>query len=186
MRVTVILTVAGCDRPGLTRALADAVADAGGNWLESHLVQLRGMYVGSVLVELAEDHMQLLEDAVCAVDSTGLRVSLVRTGSEPVQQGHALTLELVAQDRPGIVREVTTALAALSVNIDRFESSVENSSWSGARLFRATAQLELPTGVREEQVREALERLSGEIMVDLENESGEAHEPGHLSGLALV
>ena len=47
-----VLSVVGSDRPGLTRALAAAVLSAGGNWLESHLSRLGGLYVGSVLVEL--------------------------------------------------------------------------------------------------------------------------------------
>ena len=47
-----VLSVAGGDRPGLTRALAAAVLSVGGNWLESHLSRLGGLYVGSVLVEL--------------------------------------------------------------------------------------------------------------------------------------
>ena len=48
-----VLSVVGSDRPGLTRALAAAVLSAGGNWLESHLSRLGGLYVGSVLVDLA-------------------------------------------------------------------------------------------------------------------------------------
>ena len=48
-----VLSVVGSDRPGLTRALAAAVLSAGGNWLESRLSRLGGLYVGSVLVELA-------------------------------------------------------------------------------------------------------------------------------------
>jgi glycine cleavage system regulatory protein len=50
MASRVILTVIGSDRPGLTAALAEAVLEAGGNWLESHLARLAGRYVGSVLV----------------------------------------------------------------------------------------------------------------------------------------
>ncbi len=53
MQTKVILTVIGADRPGLTEALAVAVQEAGGNWLESRLTRLGGSYVGSVLVELA-------------------------------------------------------------------------------------------------------------------------------------
>ena len=47
-----VLSVVGSDRPGLTKALAAAVLSAGGNWLESHLSRLGGLYVGSVLVDL--------------------------------------------------------------------------------------------------------------------------------------
>ena len=61
---SVILNVSGSDRPGLTEALAGAVLSAGGNWLESHLSRLGGLYVGSVRVELAADRIEALRAAV--------------------------------------------------------------------------------------------------------------------------
>ena len=54
---SVILSVSGSDRPGLTEALAAAVLSAEGNWLESHLSRLGGLYVGSVLVALAAERI---------------------------------------------------------------------------------------------------------------------------------
>lgn len=64
-----VLSVVGSDRPGLTKALAAAVLKAGGNWLESHLSQLGGLYVGSVLVELPLGREDALRAAVSAVDA---------------------------------------------------------------------------------------------------------------------
>ncbi len=81
-------------------------------------------------------------------------------------RGVLVDLELVGQDRPGIVREVTAVLAALGVNIEDFATSRENSSMSGAPLFRASARLMVPDGTSPDQVQDALERISGEIMVD--------------------
>jgi glycine cleavage system regulatory protein len=167
MITRVILSAVGSDRPGLTQSLADAVLAAGGNWLESHLSRLGGKYVGSVLVEIDEDKLPVLESQIRGVDAAGLHVSIVSAGEEPALQGHPVSIELVGQDRPGIVREVTTVLANLGVNIEDFGSSTENSSWSGERLFRATARLSIPADTSFEQVRTALEAISGEIMVDL-------------------
>ena len=177
MRASAILTVLGCDRPGLTRLIAEAVAQAGGNWLESHLSHLRGMYVGSVLVELPEGQIEELRAAVARIDNVGLNVNVLEVGSDREREGSTIMLELVAQDRPGIVREVTSALALIGVNIESFESSAENSSWSGARLFRATAELMLQPGVTEDDVRGALEDISGEIMVDLDPARPSGHMP---------
>ena len=171
MTAFAILTVMGVDRPGLTQAVAEAVADVGGSWLESHLMSMAGMFVGSVHVELAASNLRSLEQRLASLRTERLQVTVVPVGSAETEQAEPeqlLFLELVGQDRPGIVQEVTTALADLGVNIANFESAVENSSWSGSRLFRATAELMLPEGIGEDQVREALEGLSGEIMVDLD------------------
>lgn len=166
MNKLVILSVIGSDRPGLTQALAEAVLQAGGNWLESHLARLGGKYVGSVLVEVPSGQLAALEDGVRQVDAAGLHVSLVEAGDRAAIGGESLDLELVGQDRPGIVREVTAVLAGLGVNIEDLATGTQNSSMSGARLFRAKARLTLPSAVSEDQVRTALERISGEIMVD--------------------
>ena len=164
MTVRVILSVAGSDRPGLTQALADAVLAARGNWLESHLSRLGGKYVGSVLVEIAD--VPAFEQAIRAVDAAGLDVSIVPAGEAPVVRGAIQSIELVGQDRPGIVREVTGVLAGLGVNIEEFTTTVENGAWSGELLFRAVAKVSIPEGLAADAVRAALEDISGEIMVD--------------------
>ncbi len=167
MNQSIILTVVGSDRPGLTRAIADAVFSAGGNWLESHLSRLGGKYVGSVLVELPEERLGELETAARSIDAVGLTVAIVpAAGEAAARNGQSLGIEIVGQDRPGIVREVTTVLAGLDVNIEDFTTAIEGSAWSGAPLFRAKARLLIPAALTTDQVREALEGISGEIMVD--------------------
>jgi len=167
MQQSVILTVVGSDRPGLTRALADAVYAAGGNWLESRLSRLGGKYVGSVLVELPDSRLGELEATATAIDAVGLSVAIVPAATPGAERGgRPLAIEIVGQDRPGIVREVTTVLAGLDVNIEDFASEIEGSAWSGAPLFRGRAKLLLPDGLSTDRVREALEDISGEIMVD--------------------
>jgi glycine cleavage system regulatory protein len=163
-----ILSAIGPDRPGLTQALAEAVHGAGGNWLESHLSHLGGQYVGAVLVEIAEDRVAELEAAARGVDAQGLHVKVIRAGEAPAgKAGDTLKIEIVGQDRPGIVREVTSALAPLGVNIEDLITGTENSAWSGDRLFRAAARLSLPASVTLDQVQDALEAISAEIIVDL-------------------
>ena len=166
MNARVILVVTGSDRPGLTKALADAVHAAGGNWLESHLSRLGGKYVGSVLVELDAAGLPELEAQVRSVDANGLRVSLIAADDVTPTGGDTLTVGLVGQDHPGIVREVTTVLAALGVNIDSLTTSTEHGAWSGEPLFRAEARVSLPQGVDRDEVQAALEAISGEVMVD--------------------
>ncbi len=164
---SVILSVVGSDRPGLTQALADAVLTAGGNWLESHLSRLGGLYVGSVLVELDAAKVAGLEAAVRAVDAQGLEVRIAPAEEASAGGGEALLFSLVGQDRPGIVRQVTAALAALGVNIEAFDTKVSPEPHSGGQLFHVEAQLRLPPGLPAGRVQQALEAISGEIMVDV-------------------
>src|SRR5579862_1702127 len=98
-----VLSVIGSDRPGLTEALAGAVLSAGGNWLESHLSQLGGLYVGSVLVELEADKVDALRSAARGVDAQGLEVRIAPAVDGAGPAGEGLRLSLVGQDRPGIV-----------------------------------------------------------------------------------
>ena len=164
---SVVLSVSGSDRPGLTEALAGAVLGAGGNWLESHLSRLGGLFVGSVLVELAADRVEALREAVRAVDAKGLEVRIAPALEAGGPDGEALQFSLVGQDRPGIVREVTAVLSGLDVNIETFETRTSAEPHSGATLFHMEAQLRLPAGLAAAKVQAALEAISGEVMVDI-------------------
>jgi glycine cleavage system regulatory protein len=165
--VTIILSVVGSDRPGLTEAVAKAILSADGNWLQSHLSQLGGLYVGSVLVELPRAKVEALRQAVQGIDAHGLEVRVAEGAPAPQPLGQALTLTLVGQDRLGIVRQVTAALAALDVNIETFETRIDAEANTGAPLFRLDATLRLPPGLKADAVQAALEAISAEIMVDV-------------------
>ena len=165
--VLMVLSVAGSDRPGLTRALAGAVASVGGNWLESHLSRLGGLYVGSVLVALAPEAVEGLRAAVAAVDAAGLEVRIVPALDLAPAAGETLGFVVVGADRPGIVKEVTAVLSGLGANIESFRTWISAEPHSGAPLFHLEARLRLPTGLAADTVQAALEAISGEIMVDV-------------------
>lgn len=162
----IVLSVTGSDRPGLTSALSEAVLAAGGNWKEGHLSRLGGLYVGSVLVELPAANVAALERQVQSIDAAGLSVVINPAGVEPAPPQATLLFELIGQDRPGIIRQVTAVLAGLGANIESLSSGEETGAWGGEQLFRAQLRVTLPKGVSPEAVQAALEEISGEIMVD--------------------
>lgn len=162
-----VLSVVGSDRPGLTKALANAVLSSGGNWLESHLSQLGGLYVGSVLVELAADEVDALRSAVRSVDAQGLEVRIAPAIEGAVEGGEDFHLDLVGQDRAGIVDQVTGVLSGLDANIETFKTSVSAEAHSGVPLFHMSARVRLPPGLQASKVQAALQDISAEIMVDI-------------------
>lgn len=164
---TLILSVIGSDRPGLTQALARAVLSAGGNWLESHLSRLGGLYVGSVLVELEAGRVDALREAVSAVDADGLEVRIAATLETADAEGDVVRFSLVGGDRPGIVHQVTDVLSGLNANIEAFDTRLSVEPHSGGPLFHMDARLRLPPSLKAQAVQAALEEISSEIMVDI-------------------
>ncbi|HEY2592625.1 MAG TPA: ACT domain-containing protein [Chloroflexota bacterium] len=162
-----VLSVVGSDRPGLTKALAAAVLSVGGNWLESHLSRLGGLYVGSVLVELEAGGVEALRQAVRAVDAHGLEVRVAPAGEAPEAAGEALDLELVGQDRTGIVDQVTAVLSGQGANIEAFKTWVSPGPHSGVPFFHLEAHVRLPPALPASQLQAALQEISAEIMVDI-------------------
>jgi glycine cleavage system regulatory protein len=160
---SLILTVIGPDRPGLVRTLSEAVAARGGSWLESRMARLAGQFAGIVLVEAPES---LLDD-LRALESQGLRIG-VQSGEAGAAEGERLTLEVVGNDRPGIVRDITVVVAANGINIEELTTGVLSGSFSGETLFKATALLRAPNAAAVEAMRAGLERLGNELMVDIQ------------------
>ena len=168
MARTLVLTAIGPDRPGLVEALADTIAAHGGSWDESRMARLAGHFAGVVQVQLPEERAAGLIAALPGLAARGLAASVVDSEEPaPSQAGGAtLGLELVGQDRPGIVRDISRALAALSVNVQDLRTSVESAPMSGERLFRARAELAPPAGLSRDSIRKTLERLAADMMVD--------------------
>ena len=168
MTTPLVLTFVGDDRPGLVNAISQAVAAHGGTWLESRSVRLAGKFAGVVLVSVPDESLIPLESALAKLAPSGLRVSIDRGGAAEAQRPErTVRLDVVGAERPGIVRDVTQALTGLGVNIEEFASGLEGEPFTGVEMFRATARLSVPEGLKLDELRKALERLAAEIMVDL-------------------
>ena len=172
--IPLVLTFVGDDRPGLVNAIAEKAADCGATWLESRSVRLAGKFAGVVLVSVPDASLIPLESALAKLAPSGLRVSIERGApAQSEKPGRLVTLEIVGNERPGIVRDVTQALTRLGVNIEEFMSGLEGEPFTGALMFRASARLSVPEGLKLDELRMALERLAAEIMVDLAVDDGE-------------
>jgi glycine cleavage system regulatory protein len=165
---SLILTVVGPDRPGLVRALAHAVAAHGGSWLESRMARLAGQFAGIVMVEAPDT---LLAD-LRALESEGLRIVVHHAPAvAPAHinpSGQRLAVEVVGNDRPGIVRDIARVLAAHGVNIEELTTGVVSGSFSGETLFRANAFVRAPDEAAVAAIRSGLEFLGNEMMVDIQ------------------
>jgi glycine cleavage system regulatory protein len=162
------LTLIGQDRPGLVSTLSAEIAAADGNWLESRMARLAGQFAGILLAEVPDAKVEALIEALRGLEAKGLRLTVERSrGEEPGGTHRTLQLELIGHDRPGIVREIAQALAGRRVNIEELITDVVTGSFSGERMFKASARLRVPDDVATEELRAVLEPLANELMIDL-------------------
>ena len=168
MLATLVMTVIGDDRPGLVQLVAARVADHGGNWLESRMCHLGGQFAGIVRVEVAADRVDELVGALHRLEENGLRVIVHAEGGAAAKSaGVVATLEVVGQDRPGILRSVSGVLAAHGVNVEELASERVSAPMGGGTLFQAHATVLVPAKVNLAAVRADLEKIAADLMVDL-------------------
>ena len=167
MTVPLVVTLNGVDRPGVVARVAERAREHGGSWQESRFAHLAGRFAGVVRLDVAETSVDALERALRELDGDDLHVTVERGAVVPEASGTRLALELVGQDRPGIVREVSAVLVRHGANIEELETEVESASMSAELLFHARASLVLPEGGDVDALRADLERLANELMVDL-------------------
>lgn len=165
---TLILTVAGSDRPGLVAAVADVVDEHGGNWENSQLAELAGVFAGVIQVSVTPDRQAELDVALRALD--GLLTVAVHTGADattPLDTLRPVALQILGNDRPGIVREVSAVLRKHGVSIETIGTETRDAAMAGGRLFEATVSAAVPASTDLDALRTDLERLTTELQVDI-------------------
>ncbi len=168
MSTDLVLTLIGPDRPGLVEAVAQAIVACGGNWVESRMARLAGKFAGVLRVELPAGATDSLREALARLETRGLRIVLEPSESATaVEPQQVMELELLGLDRPGLVREVSGLLAAQHINVEELVTDRSSAPMSAEMMFRARARLAVPAGVDLAAVRDSLERLAGDLMVEI-------------------
>jgi len=162
------MTVIGRDRPGLVESVAQVVAAHGGNWLESRMSRLGGHFAGILRVSVPAGKQPALETALRGLESVGLSVVAHRDEPQAGGQGARRTcLEIVGQDRPGIIREISHALAEFGVNVEELESECCSAAMSGEAIFKAQFHVSIPAGCSVTGLRARIERIAADLIMDV-------------------
>jgi glycine cleavage system regulatory protein len=173
------MSVMGKDRPGLVESVASLVAEHGGNWLESRMCRLGGEFAGILRVTIGRDQQAALETALHGLASQGLTVSArVDSGEEEMAGERLLSFEIFGPDRPGIVKQMTAALAAQGVNVEEFSSECGCAPMSGEMLFTAHLVVQIPDSCDLDALCHNIEKLANDLAldVDFEDEDDEDDE----------
>ena len=166
MRTSLVLTVIGTDRPGIVEQISDQVLAAGANWEESQMARLAGKFAGLLRVSVDSAQADHLANLLRTVGD--LTVVVERSPDVDVSRLRSLSLQLVGNDRPGIVRDISHVLARHGANIEELETEVTGAAMSGEPVFHAHARVRLPASADIDTIRYALEAMADYLMVDLE------------------
>ncbi len=162
-----ILTVLGDDRPGLVSSLSQPINAHGASWERSQMSRLAGKFAGIAVVTVSAEHYAPLTSELLALSSQGLSILVESTDEVVTPDVVRFTLDLLGDDRPGIVAEISALLASHHVNIEELSTDVRDAPMSGGTLFQAHALLAAPPSVSTDELRSMLEALADELMVDL-------------------
>jgi glycine cleavage system regulatory protein len=164
-----VVTVIAQDRPGVVEAVAQAVAAQGGNWEESRMARLGGRFAGILLVAVDPGKVAALQAGLRELEGAGIRALVERTDEPaPAPGWRHVRLQLVGQDRRGIIRDISRALAGRGINVEDLESACEEAPMAGGELFRMSALLACPPAISVDDLRGVLEAIAHDLMVDLQ------------------
>jgi glycine cleavage system regulatory protein len=166
-----VFTFVGADQPGLVEKLSQTVADHGGNWLESRMSELAGQFAGIVKVEIAQKKAAGLRTALLALSAQQLSVLVAdQQAEEATGNWRQLRLSIVGNDRPGIVREVSHALADRHISVRDMDTSVTSAPMSGEPLFEAVAHIQVPHALDLSELNSQLDRIADALTLTIDLE----------------
>lgn len=165
MKTCVVMTVLAPDRPGIVKTLSEVVASHGGNWLESRMARMAGQFAGIVRVECEDADADGLVGALGALGAEGFSIQAQREAHAEDRKRELLTLDVVGNDRPGIVRALSAAIMAAGANVEELYTSLESAPMAGHPIFHAKGIVSLADGKLPGPLIASIEGLGEDLAV---------------------
>ena len=171
MKTYLIVSIIADDKPGLIENLSVIVSKYSGNWLESNMSHLAGKFAGIFRVSVDDANAEPLAKDLRAI-STSFNLQIesgdADDGEELRSQKNLFNVNIVGNDRPGIVMEISQALTQMGVNVESFATACEAAPMSGDALFKIDAVLKNSRNLDFEKLKTNLELLADDLIVEIE------------------
>lgn len=130
-----VITASGEDKPGLVEQLAGRIADCGCNIEESSMDAMGGQCALIMRVSGAWHALSKLEGQLAPLGAQlGLSITHQRTGKRARTAAIPYSVEVVAMDRPGIVRSLAAFFTRSGINIEALHTSTYFAPHTGSPL----------------------------------------------------
>jgi glycine cleavage system regulatory protein len=166
---SLVVLVVGPDRPGIVRQIAERAQRHGANWAASRMTSVAGEFAGLVHLEVPRASVQPLTETMRALETAGLRVVVEASdASSAAPPGfRAYELQLVGEDRAGIVSQLTNLLAERGVSIDSLQTDIQRGGAGGRATFRVAASVLVPKSVDVGSLKGELDVLAQKLALDI-------------------
>jgi methionyl-tRNA formyltransferase len=175
---SLVVSIVGADRHGIVSALSEQAQLFGANWAASRMARLAGQFAGMVHFEVPRANADGLATALRTLASSGLQVVVAKSDDTSLPNAlRGVELELVGDDRRGIVSGLTRILAERGVSIENIHTEIVRGGVTGKQIFKIGAHLLVPAEISVEELRQELGTLASELMVDIALGERQAADP---------
>jgi len=159
-----VISCIGPDQAGLVDTLSKVISKHQGNWQVSSLHHLSGFFAGVIEVAVASEHSEELISELKAINGLSCQIEVAEPNLPTVSSN--LVLEITANDRAGIVQEVSSVVHHQSGNLIKLVSTQDSAAHSGQDIFKAKVQIAIAEKSVDDLIT-ALEEIADDLMVDI-------------------
>ena len=159
-----VISCIGPDQTGIVDTLSKIISHHNGNWQVSSLHHLSGFFAGVIEVTVEKENTQALTSQLKSINGLNCQVELAEANLPEVSTN--LVLELTANDRAGIVQDISSVIHHQGGNLIKLISSQESAPHTGQLMFKAKAQVAMKNDDLDSLIS-ALEHIADDLMVDI-------------------
>jgi len=159
-----IISFITADRPGIVKVLSDLISKHKANWEESSLHHMAGVFAGVIDIAVAPESSAALSSELTALAGFKMQIEQVQPNDSLPET--LLVLELTANDRAGIIQEISSTIHHHGGNLLKLVSTQESAPHAGHKLFKAKVTISTNTKAIDSMI-DALENLADDLMVDI-------------------
>jgi len=168
----VLLTTVGTDHPGIVEEISKWILDQGGNIEDSRMALLGGEFATLILVSGDSRIFDRIRESRNALQSKHDLIIFTKPVSRYPQLPEKPTLRYYLQatsiDHPGIVYHVARILHRSNVNIVSAQTQKAPAPFSGALAFLLEMEIDIPSDVNINKLRDSLRALGDKENIDFE------------------
>ncbi|WP_026958490.1 MULTISPECIES: glycine cleavage system protein R [Aliagarivorans] len=163
MSAMFMVTVSGAEHPERLRDLATLTHQHQGKWVNSRVINLDGYFATIFKVELPEDQAEPLQDKL--IDFPDVNLQILPCLDTPEVARHTVALHVDAEDRAGLIQDITSCLAQHDVVVDKMECHRFQVADAASLVFSAAFELSVPASLDIGMIKSELEELDAGLKV---------------------